>query len=244
MSKFAFKFNLMYRYTGALLNDGAKLIKDSAEDCCRDCADLPGCNVWVLCVLCEGDCVQYAFHSCWLKRARPGLNMEALAARDSSPDVPWTSGWFHPSTLHPHADLDRSILLEWRATSPKLQRLWRDANAPLSAWKGVTVGGAKGRVVKLSLSQRKLTSVPASIGNLAALTRLSFRWNKLASVPAELGRLKRLERLKLEFNELTSVPGKLGNLAALKVLDLFSNKLTSVPLQFGVGLYGLNSVDP
>jgi Leucine-rich repeat (LRR) protein len=195
--------------------------------------------------------------------------MEALAARDSSPDVPWTSGWFlvaTPSTPTP-ADLDRSILLEWRATSPKLQRLWRDANAPLSAWKGVTVGGAKGRVVKLSLSQRKLTSVPASIGNLAALTRLdlsgnqltsvpaalgrlaalkvlSFRWNKLASVPAELGRLKRLERLKLEFNELTSVPGKLGNLAALKVLDLFSNKLTSVPLQFGVGLYGLNSVDP
>jgi hypothetical protein len=40
----------LYRYIqGALLNDGAKHIKDSAEDCCRDCADLPGCNVWVFC---------------------------------------------------------------------------------------------------------------------------------------------------------------------------------------------------
>jgi hypothetical protein len=48
MSKFAFKSNL-YRYTRALLNDGAKHIKDSAEDCCRDCTDLPGCNVWVFC---------------------------------------------------------------------------------------------------------------------------------------------------------------------------------------------------
>jgi hypothetical protein len=34
---------------GELLNDGATLIKDKAEDCCRDCADLPACNVWVFC---------------------------------------------------------------------------------------------------------------------------------------------------------------------------------------------------
>jgi hypothetical protein len=32
------------------------------------------------------------------------------------------------------ADLDRSILLEWRASSPPLQRVWSDENAPVSAW--------------------------------------------------------------------------------------------------------------
>lgn len=32
---------------GTLLNDGGKHIKDTAEDCCRDCEDLPECNVWV-----------------------------------------------------------------------------------------------------------------------------------------------------------------------------------------------------
>ena len=34
---------------GELLDDGAKRIKDKAEDCCQDCADLPECNVWVFC---------------------------------------------------------------------------------------------------------------------------------------------------------------------------------------------------
>jgi Leucine-rich repeat (LRR) protein len=142
--------------------------------------------------------------------------MEALAARDSSPDVPWTSGWFlvaTPSTPTP-ADLDRSILLEWRATSPQLQRLWRDANAPLSAWKGVTVGrGPEGRVVKLSLSQRKLTSVPAEVGNLAALWSLDLRNNKLAKLPKELGNLKALTWLDLRFNpDLAALPEQVKKL--------------------------------
>jgi len=53
------------------------------------------------------------------------------------------------------ADLDRSILLEWRASSPQLQRVWSDENAPVSAWEGVTVGAA-GRVVKLELQSKQL----------------------------------------------------------------------------------------
>jgi hypothetical protein len=47
----------------------AQLIKDQAADCCQDCADLPACNVWVFC---EGDCVNFAYHSCWLKRTSIG----------------------------------------------------------------------------------------------------------------------------------------------------------------------------
>ena len=79
---------------GELLNDGGSLVKDEADDCCADCAALPECNVWVYC---EGDCVDYAYHSCWLKRAAVGFDAgsppDAWAA---SPEVPWTSGWFPP----------------------------------------------------------------------------------------------------------------------------------------------------
>jgi hypothetical protein len=63
---------------GELLNDGASLIKDKAEDCCQDCRDLPECNTWVFC---EGDCVDYAHHSCWLKRAvMTGFNLDEASA--------------------------------------------------------------------------------------------------------------------------------------------------------------------
>lgn len=77
---------------GELLNDGGSHIKDKAEDCCADCRDLPECNVWVYC---EGDCVDYAYHSCWLKRAKIST-MGAPDAWAASSDVPWTSGWFPP----------------------------------------------------------------------------------------------------------------------------------------------------
>ena len=78
---------------GELLNDGGSHIKAKAEDCCADCRDDPRCNVWVFC---EGDCVDYAYHSCWLKRAPTGFGMDAPAAWAASDDVPWTSGWFPP----------------------------------------------------------------------------------------------------------------------------------------------------
>jgi hypothetical protein len=78
---------------GELLNDGGSLIKGDPEDCCWECANNPECNVWVYCA---GDCGEYAFHSCWLKRA-------VVASVDATPDawaansqVPWTSGAFPP----------------------------------------------------------------------------------------------------------------------------------------------------
>ena len=78
---------------GELLNDGGSHIKAKAEDCCADCREDPRCNVWVYC---EGDCVDYAYHSCWLKRAPTRFGTDAPAAWAASDDVPWTSGWFPP----------------------------------------------------------------------------------------------------------------------------------------------------
>ena len=131
------------------------------------------------------------------------------------------------------ADLDRSILLEWRAGSPQLQRVWGDANAPVSAWEGVKVG-AEGRVVKIELHAKDLTGVvPAALGGLAALTDLDLFANQLTSVTAELGNFTALKKPNLGDNRLGSVPAVLGRLTLLKRLDLGSNQLTSVPAELG-----------
>ena len=78
---------------GEVLNDGNELIKGKAEDCCWECKQDPRCNVWVYC---EGDCVDFAYHSCWLKRAAVVDRDTPPDAWAANPDVPWTSGWFPP----------------------------------------------------------------------------------------------------------------------------------------------------
>ena len=78
---------------GEILNNGGELIKGKAEDCCWECKQDPRCNVWVYC---EGDCVDFAYHSCWLKRAAVAARDDPPAAWAANPDVPWTSGWFPP----------------------------------------------------------------------------------------------------------------------------------------------------
>jgi hypothetical protein len=79
------------------------------------------------------------------------------------------------------ADLDRSILLEWRASSPPLQRVWSDENAPASAWDGVNIG-AGGRVVDIELREQKLTGVvPAALGVLTALKAGAYTRSQVSS---------------------------------------------------------------
>ena len=88
-------------------------------------------------------------------------------------------------------------------------------------------------VVYLNLRCSELTSLPAEIGQLAALTSLILYGNKLTSLPAEIGQLKALVFIDLSNNELTSLPAELGRLEALKELRLYGNKLTSVPAEIG-----------
>jgi hypothetical protein len=140
------------------------------------------------------------------------------------------------------ADLDRSILLECRASSPQLHKLWSDENAPVSEWDGVTVGG-DGRVVKVELQSRGWTGpVPAALGGLTAMETLDLHMNSLTSVPKELGGLTALKTLNLDWNMLASVPPELGNLAALETLDLSSNNLESVPPALGWAVQGDSSI--
>ena len=98
---------------GELLNDGGSLIKGAASDCCWECTQTPECNVWVYC---EGDCGEYAFHSCWLKRAVVASADDTPDAWTANPNVPWTSGAFPPKQ---GADLVEKPAVETDAETPE-----------------------------------------------------------------------------------------------------------------------------
>jgi len=87
---------------GILIRDGSKFVVDTEEECCLACWKTPDCDTWVYCT---GDCKDFAYHSCWLKRSiSGGYTVERgpteVSAWDRGEDVPWTSGWF-PSQRTP-----------------------------------------------------------------------------------------------------------------------------------------------
>ena len=102
--------------------------------------------------------------------------------------------------------------------------LWRDAVVAGSLDLSYT-GRARGR--------RRMTSLPAEIGQLVDLTQLHLNYNQLTSLPAEIGQLVVLTELRLDGNQLTSLPAEIGQLAGLKYLELSDNKLTSLPAEIG-----------
>jgi internalin A len=83
----------------------------------------------------------------------------------------------------------------------------------------------------LKLSFKKLTYIPAEIGQLKNLDRLDISNNQLTSLPVEIGRLTNLSRLDISSNQLTSLPAWIGQLRKLNKLDISSNQLTSLPAE-------------
>ncbi|HLO84221.1 MAG TPA: COR domain-containing protein [Nostocaceae cyanobacterium] len=91
----------------------------------------------------------------------------------------------------------------------------------------------KNKVKKLDLSGKRLTFLPAAIGQLANLTQLDLSGNQLSSLPAEIGQLANLTRLYLSGNQLSSLPAEIVQLANLTQLDLSGNQLSSLPVEIG-----------
>ena len=88
---------------------------------------------------------------------------------------------------------DVGALRTWRAMCPALRALWPEAARP-EDWEGVTM--ENGRVVKLSLDDFGLTgAVPAEVCRLSALRELHLSHNQLTSLPAEIGQLTALTRV-------------------------------------------------
>ena len=111
------------------------------------------------------------------------------------------------------------------------------ADTAIGEWDGVTIGGAPGRVTRLSLTERGLTGrIPAELSGLSKLIALDLRRNQLTGgIPAALGGLADLKRLSIGRNQLTgAIPVELGGLSKLITLDLRRNQVTGdIPPELG-----------
>ena len=96
-----------------------------------------------------------------------------------------------------------------------------------------------GRVAKIVLERCGLTSLPASIGDLAGLYGLHLSNNFLTSLPDSIGdlglnlRVFQTLNLDLSNNGLTSLPASIGKLRGLGRLDLKNNFLAKLPDSIG-----------
>ncbi len=98
---------------------------------------------------------------------------------------------------------------------------------PIDTWYGLAVSG--GRVTEINLDNNNLVGpIPASIGQLDAVTTLAMGWNSLnCPIPAAIGDMTALVNLHIWNSGLTgTIPSELGSLPNLVQIYLNSNQLT------------------
>ncbi len=88
-------------------------------------------------------------------------------------------------------------------------------------------------VTGLTISDARLESLPANLGDLYLLTRLDVVRCGLKQVPNSIGRLKKLFRLKLSANALKILPETIGELSDLRGLVLEENAMEYLPDSIG-----------
>ncbi|UOB19186.1 leucine-rich repeat domain-containing protein [Abyssalbus ytuae] len=130
------------------------------------------------------------------------------------------------------ATTQKEVLMAIYKSNPCNTLGW-DFNEDISDWTGVTVDDSEDNIIGLSLPSRKLTNLPAGIGQLTSLEDLILGDNQLTELPAEIGQLTLLEILYIGENELTGLPAEIGQLESLKELDLSGNQLTGLPEEIG-----------
>ena len=82
-------------------------------------------------------------------------------------------------------------------------------------------------------SRNNLSTLPASLCSLAALSSLKLDYNRLTELPNEFGKLVKLEELDVSHNKLTSLPESIGEMACLLRLSASHNQLDRVPNSIG-----------
>ncbi|MFX1293988.1 MAG: TIR domain-containing protein [Promethearchaeota archaeon] len=90
-----------------------------------------------------------------------------------------------------------------------------------------------GHITELGLNEKRLYTLPNSIGYLNSLQYLNIGNNHLTTLPESIGDLSSLFKLNLINNKLTSLPESIGNLKSLKILHLMNNQLTTLPESLG-----------
>ncbi len=139
---------------------------------------------------------------------------------------------------------DCEVLLAMRDTLAGSASLNWAHTEPITAWDGVTTGGATKRVTGLRLSGKNLDGhIPAAVGRLGMLTTLDLSDNNLTGhLPPQLATLTALTTLNLgddpetgDRNQLTGpLPSWLGQSSQLVTLDLSGNAFRgTVPSELG-----------
>ncbi len=86
----------------------------------------------------------------------------------------------------------------------------------------------------LNLHGNRLTRLPDWIGGFSNLEHLAVGGNPLRALPESIGKLSRLKRLHCSFTEaLQKLPNDIGRLSELEVLDLSYNRLKALPPSIG-----------
>ncbi|CAL4933773.1 unnamed protein product [Urochloa decumbens] len=93
------------------------------------------------------------------------------------------------------------------------------------SWEGLS---CLQKLLNLSLSQNRITSLPSSIGDCESLTEVDLSSNLLTELPEAFGKLYNLKVLHLRNNGLTSLPSTLfKKCMQLITLDLHGTEITN-----------------
>jgi hypothetical protein len=154
-----------------------------------------------------------------------GLNYHVtMSTRDTSVDFPLTQ------PVEPACHVNVSADLGTYRTDSAAMRAFLDrigfAAAPLDSMAGKDSGG---RIRALSLHNRKLASLPASVGNLAFLWELDLGGNPLDSLPETLAKMPLLAHLFLDATPLRELPGVVCRCAGLRWLTLNQTGIRTLP---------------
>jgi hypothetical protein len=114
-----------------------------------------------------------------------------------------------------------------------LEKIFQANGLKVSAIPVATEVGAEGRVIKLDLNDKRVTTLPPEIGVLVGLETLDLGRNALKSVPKEMEKLVSLTALFLHENALDSLPDGL-RFESIRTADLHGNRLASLPGNFDV----------
>ncbi|KRY36432.1 Ras suppressor protein 1 [Trichinella spiralis] len=85
-------------------------------------------------------------------------------------------------------------------------------------------------ITRLTLSHNKITVVPPSIAELAALEMLWLWNNRIEELPTSISSLSKLRVLNLGCNRLRTLPRGFGSFQSLEILDLTCNNLNEKSL--------------
>ncbi len=85
-------------------------------------------------------------------------------------------------------------------------------------------------ITDLNLYNTKLTSLPATIGQLTQLETLDVYYNQLHELPREIGKNLALKQLALSYNRLDSLPDEIRKLTQLEALYVRKNLLAKLPV--------------